>query len=53
MNNAVNSKVPDTIWSGTWVAERLGVALVGDESLTDLLGLALRRNPKRAHLLVS
>ncbi|WP_329339687.1 phosphoribosyltransferase [Streptomyces sp. NBC_00663] len=53
MNNAVNSKVPDTIWSGTWVAERLGVGLVGDESLTDLLGLALRRNPKRAHLLVS
>ncbi|MFI9834230.1 phosphoribosyltransferase [Streptomyces sp. NPDC051913] len=53
MNNAVNSKVPDTLWSGTWVAERLGVALVGDESLTDLLGLALRRNPKRAHLLVS
>ncbi|PWI18660.1 phosphoribosyltransferase [Streptomyces sp. Act143] len=53
MNNAVNSKVPDTLWSGTWVAERLGVELVGDASLTDLLGLALRRNPKRAHLLVS
>ncbi|AZP17435.1 phosphoribosyltransferase [Streptomyces aquilus] len=53
MNNAVNSRVPDTIWSGTWVAERLGVELVGDEGLTDLLGLALRRNPKRAHLLVS
>jgi hypothetical protein len=41
------------VWSGTWVAERLGVELVGDEQLTDLLGLALRRNPKRAHLLVS
>ncbi|MGW9030106.1 phosphoribosyltransferase [Streptomyces sp. NPDC055722] len=41
------------VWSGTWVAERLGVELVGDERLTDLLGLALRRNPKRAHLLVS
>ncbi|WP_338703577.1 phosphoribosyltransferase [Streptomyces sp. Q6] len=40
-------------WSGTWVAERLGVELTGDQELTGLLGLALRRNPKRAHLLVS
>ncbi|MBG0855592.1 phosphoribosyltransferase [Streptomyces spinoverrucosus] len=43
----------DGIWSGSWVADRLGVELVGDDTLTDLLGLALRRNPKRAHLLVS
>ncbi|MER6027997.1 phosphoribosyltransferase [Streptomyces sp. NPDC001851] len=49
MNNAVN----DGIWSGSWVAERLGVELVGDDGLRALLGLALRRNPKRAHLLVS
>ncbi|MFI6655873.1 phosphoribosyltransferase [Streptomyces sp. NPDC050523] len=49
MINAVNNGV----WSGSWVAERLGVELVGDDGLTDLLGLALRRNPKRAHLLVS
>ncbi|QHA04385.1 phosphoribosyltransferase [Streptomyces broussonetiae] len=49
MNNAVN----DGVWSGAWVAERLGVELVGDDGLQDLLGLALRRNPKRAHLLVS
>jgi hypothetical protein len=49
MNNAVN----DGVWSGTWVAERLGVELEGDDGLTALLGLALRRNPKRAHLLVS
>ncbi|MET8243172.1 phosphoribosyltransferase [Streptomyces sp. NPDC005202] len=49
MNKAVN----DGVWSGTWVAERLGVELVGDDELTGLLGLALRRNPKRAHLLVS
>ncbi|MEU8586810.1 phosphoribosyltransferase [Streptomyces sp. NPDC048664] len=41
------------VWSGTWVAERLGVELAGDERLPELLGLALRRNPKRAHLLVS
>ncbi|MFD6419740.1 phosphoribosyltransferase [Streptomyces sp. NPDC060194] len=40
-------------WSGTWVAERLGVGLEGDPALRDLLGLALRRNPRRAHLLVS
>ncbi|MCS0601303.1 phosphoribosyltransferase [Streptomyces sp. LP11] len=49
MNNAVN----DGVWTGTWVAERLGVELVGDDALPALLGLALRRNPKRAHLLVS
>lgn len=49
MNKAVN----DGVWSGTWVAERLGVELQGDDTLKDLLGLALRRNPKRAHLLVS
>ncbi|MEU9864275.1 phosphoribosyltransferase [Streptomyces sp. NPDC047971] len=41
------------VWSGTWVAERLGVELIGGEELPGLLGLALRRNPKRAHLLVS
>ncbi len=49
MNNAVNNGV----WSGSWVAERLGVQLVGDDELEQMLGLALRRNPKRAHLLVS
>ncbi len=49
MNKAVNNGV----WSGSWVAERLGVELKGDDTLKDLLGLALRRNPKRAHLLVS
>ncbi|MFJ2176237.1 phosphoribosyltransferase [Streptomyces sp. NPDC087851] len=41
------------VWSGTWVAERLGIELTGDDGLRDLLGLALRRNPRRAHLLVS
>ncbi|QGZ48749.1 phosphoribosyltransferase [Streptomyces sp. QHH-9511] len=43
----------NVVWSGTWVAERLGVELNGDERLPGLLGLALRRNPRRAHLLVS
>ncbi|MFE9607509.1 phosphoribosyltransferase [Streptomyces sp. NPDC006012] len=41
------------VWSGNWVTERLGVELTGDDALRGLLGLALRRNPKRAHLLVS
>ncbi|WP_327404379.1 phosphoribosyltransferase [Streptomyces sp. NBC_01288] len=56
MNKAVNDGVRsggNGVWSGRWVAERLGVELLGDPELTDLLGLALRRNPKRAHLLVS
>lgn len=48
----------DEVWSGEWVADRLGVSLEegGDPAaprLDSLLGLALRRNPKRAHLLVS
>ncbi|MFD6435455.1 phosphoribosyltransferase [Streptomyces venezuelae] len=52
-DTSVNA-VPDTsVWSGNWVAERLGVGLDGDETLRGMLGLALRRNPKRAHLLVS
>ncbi|MFD7782845.1 phosphoribosyltransferase [Streptomyces nojiriensis] len=49
-------KTIEEVWSGTWVADRLGVSLedTGDgPRLTELLGLALRRNPKRAHLLVS
>jgi hypothetical protein len=41
-----------TPWPGQWVADRLGIALTG-EGLHEVLGLALRRNPKRAHLLVS
>lgn len=41
------------VWTGDWVAERLGVRLTGGDRLPELLGLALRRNPKRAHLLVS
>ncbi|WP_405730999.1 phosphoribosyltransferase [Streptomyces sp. NBC_01537] len=40
------------VWSGQWVADRLGIELSGD-GIRELLGLALRRNPKRAHLLVS
>jgi orotate phosphoribosyltransferase-like protein len=46
------------VWPGEWVSARLGVALhdggrpVG-VGLADLVGLAVRRNPRRAHLLVS
>jgi hypothetical protein len=46
------------IWSGQWVAQRLGMSLetthapLGAE-LSDLVGLAVRHNPRRAHLLVS
>ncbi|WP_019546106.1 phosphoribosyltransferase [Streptomyces sulphureus] len=39
-------------WSGEWVERELGVR-IGGEGLRELVGLALRRNPKRAHLLVS
>ncbi|RLV09062.1 phosphoribosyltransferase [Streptomyces griseocarneus] len=45
--------VTGATWTGQWVEDRLGVGLEGDPSLRGLLGLALRRNPKRAHLLVS
>ncbi|WP_327009994.1 phosphoribosyltransferase family protein [Dactylosporangium sp. NBC_01737] len=44
------------IWPGTWVTERLGVRLVdagGGPRVADLAGLAVRRNPRRAHLVVS
>ncbi|MFF2038990.1 phosphoribosyltransferase [Kitasatospora sp. NPDC058170] len=40
-------------WTGRWVAERAGVGLSGSDRLPELVGLALRENPKRAHLLVS
>ncbi|QNP72949.1 phosphoribosyltransferase domain-containing protein [Streptomyces roseirectus] len=49
----MRSEVNDAVWSGDWVAKRLGVELAGDPALPGMLGLALRRNPKRAHLLVS
>ncbi|MCW2526119.1 MAG: hypothetical protein JWM76_979 [Pseudonocardiales bacterium] len=46
-----------TPWPGEWVSRSLGIGLVDAPnsrlSLSDLLGLALRRNPRRAHLLVS
>lgn len=49
---------PTAVWSGRWVATRLGVGVTTTASpvgveVTDLVGLALRHNPRRAHLLVS
>lgn len=46
------------VWPGAWVTSRLGLALADHASpvgltLTELVGLAVRRNPRRAHLLVS
>ena len=45
-------------WTGGWVTSRLGLELTGGTSevgltLPQLVGLAVRRNPRRAHLLVS
>jgi adenine/guanine phosphoribosyltransferase-like PRPP-binding protein len=47
-----------TVWSGQWTADRLDAQLtttagVGGLVAEDLVGMALRRNPRRAHLLVS
>ncbi|HET6878149.1 MAG TPA: phosphoribosyltransferase [Jatrophihabitans sp.] len=56
MSSAASSPEPDeaTAWGGKWVGDRFGVhlhATSGDPHA--LVGLALRRNPRRAHLLVS
>ncbi|MER7754285.1 phosphoribosyltransferase [Kitasatospora sp. NPDC097643] len=40
-------------WTGRWVADRTGIGLTGSDRLPELVGLALRENPRRAHLLVS
>ncbi|GGV05476.1 hypothetical protein GCM10010495_16580 [Kitasatospora herbaricolor] len=40
-------------WTGRWVTDRLGIGLTGSERLPEFVGLALRENKKRAHLLVS
>ncbi|MCF6524731.1 phosphoribosyltransferase [Streptomyces sp. JJ36] len=43
-----------TAWPGAWVTRELGVGLTGEaHELRGLLGLAVRDNPRRAHLLVS
>ncbi|WP_449374201.1 phosphoribosyltransferase domain-containing protein [Arthrobacter psychrolactophilus] len=51
------STTPDHPWSGAYLADALGIEIHSDPAshvaIEDLVGLALRRNPKRAHLLVS
>ncbi len=42
-----------TVWTGRWAADHLGATLTGSPQLPSLLGLAVRQNDKRAHLLVS
>jgi adenine/guanine phosphoribosyltransferase-like PRPP-binding protein len=54
----MTSEVASDTWSGHWVADRLGLTLETDREtslfdLSELVGVALRRNPVRAHLLVS
>lgn len=53
-----NSRTATGTWTGQWVARRLGIHVSTAESpvgleVRDLVGLALRRNPRRAHLVVS
>ena len=48
--------VPDPAWPGEVVRDALGLVLGPDEGavpVEDVVGLALRRNPRRAHLPVS
>ncbi|MFC6881200.1 MULTISPECIES: phosphoribosyltransferase family protein [Actinomadura] len=56
--SAPRTRPGEETWPGEWVAERLGVRLAdggghAGAGLADLVGLAVRRNPRRAHLLVS
>ena len=43
------------IWDGQWVADNVGITLesLNDNAVRGYVGLALRHNRKRAHLLVS
>ncbi|WP_211357232.1 phosphoribosyltransferase family protein [Nocardioides rubriscoriae] len=46
----------ETVWSGDWVCAHAGVELVsreGSAPVEELVGLAVRRNPRRVHLVVS
>ena len=55
---AVGTAAAAELWTGSWVLERLAMEISsscssGGLSLEKLVGLAIRRNPRRAHLLVS
>ncbi|MEO9324784.1 phosphoribosyltransferase family protein [Nocardioides sp. C4-1] len=52
----MSSGTDTTTWSGQWVSEHAGVELVtrpGSAPVDELVGLAVRRNPRRVHLIVS
>ncbi|MEZ0490824.1 phosphoribosyltransferase domain-containing protein [Kineococcus sp. TBRC 1896] len=58
MATGPGGRAPVTVTPRDWVGGRLGVSVEGPPGVDgldvhDLLGLALRRNPRRAHLLVS
>ncbi len=56
MTPAAGSPGSRTTWAGEWVCEHAGVELVtrpGSAPVEDLVGLAVRRNPRRVHLVVS
>ena len=60
MTPAQNAQARPAPWPGDWVAGVLGVAIESEPqesgsplTVPDLVGMALRRNPRRAHLLVS
>lgn len=47
-----------TVWSGRWAEQNAGILIrsdseAGSERVEDLVGVGIRRNPKRAQLLVS
>ncbi len=49
-----DTATPARAWTGAWVCDHAGVELVGRSGpLEELVGLAVRRNPRRAHLVVS
>lgn len=58
IETVTNAATTDVPWPGRWVSDHLDVHLHGEPgplglTLPDLVGLAVRRNPRRAHLLVS
>ncbi|MFN2518160.1 MAG: phosphoribosyltransferase domain-containing protein, partial [Jatrophihabitantaceae bacterium] len=57
-SSEVGTPTTAAVWGGQWVADRFGVVIQDDPArsvrpLQELIGIAVRRNPRRAHLLVS
>lgn len=56
--NESSENMSPKVWKGDYVAEKLGISISDPEnadqlSVKETIGLALRHNPRRAHLLVS